>query len=265
MNFSRRSVYAALLLILLPVAAAHAELPDVIGVLTDEINDEGELSFDVHANSTPHGASLTRSYPNEVVNNHGLRLTPSLSYGLPNRVELTVSAPVVREGNMGASTTSLAGARGRLTWIDKGEEGGTTYAYWGVSGSVLMTTQKFEYGRTLWDAGLIGGYRTPDWHFATNAFIANGTANGLARMPVDYSLDGKLINQVMDKTWAGMELYQAHSKAMTVDGVGWFTTRTLFGTVEYEGEVHSLHFGIGKGMNGNTDPWTLKFSDFITL
>jgi hypothetical protein len=260
-----RNLYAVLLLTMLPVAAAHAELPDVIGILTDEINDEGELSFDIHANSTPRGATLDRSYPNEVLNNHGLRLTPSLSYGLPNNLELTVSAPIVHEGNLGVSTTSFAGARGRLTWIAKGEEGRTTYAYWGASTSLLLTTEKFDYGKTLWDIGLIGGYRTPDWHFATNAFIANGTANGLGGMAVDYSLDGKLINQVMDKTWAGMELYQAHSKAMTVDGIGWFTTRTLFGTVEYEGKEHSLQFGVGKGLNGNTDPWTLKFSDFIAL
>ena len=264
MNKFSLNVYAVLWLAMLPMAA-HAELPDVIGVLTDEINEEGELTFDIHANSTPRGATLEQSYQNEVLNNHGLRLTPSLSYGLPNNVELTVSAPIVHEGNMGVSTTSFAGARGRLTWIAPGEEGRTNYAYWGASTSVLMTAEKFDYGRTVWDIGLIGGYRTPDWHFATNAFIANGTANGLGSMAVDYSLDGKLINQIMDKTWAGMELYSAHSKAMTVDGIGWFTTRTLFGTVEYEGKEHSVQFGVGKGLNGNSDPWTLKFSDFIAL
>ena len=258
-------MYASLMLSMLFVATAHAEMPDVIGVLTDEINDEGELSLEIHANSTPHGATLEQSYQNEVLNNHGLRLTPSLSYGLPSNVELTVSAPIVREGNMGVSTTSFAGVRGRLTWIAPGEEGRTTYAYWGTSTSVLMTSEKFDYGKTLWDIGLIGGYRTPDWHFATNAFIANGMANGLGSMGVDYSLDGKLINQVADRTWAGVELYSARSKAMTVDGVGWFTTRSLFGTVEYEGKEHSVQFGVGKGLNGNSDPWTLKFSDFIAL
>ena len=265
MNKFSRNWYAVLVLSMLFVATAHAEMPDVIGVLTDEINDEGELSLEIHANSTPHGATLEQSYQNEVLNNHGLRLTPSLSYGLPSNVELTVSAPIVREGNMGVSTTSFAGVRGRLTWIAPGEEGRTTYAYWGTSTSVLMTSEKFDYGKTLWDIGLIGGYRTPDWHFATNAFIANGMANGLGSMGVDYSLDGKLINQVADRTWAGVELYSARSKAMTVDGVGWFTTRSLFGTVEYEGKEHSVQFGVGKGLNGNSDPWTLKFSDFIAL
>ncbi|MFA6061956.1 MAG: hypothetical protein WC736_05020 [Gallionella sp.] len=253
------------ILLLLPVSHAHAELPDVIGILTNELTEEGSYALDIHANSTPRGVSLEQSYDNEVLNNHGLRLTPTLAYGLRDDLELTVSVPVVREGNMGASNTRIAGARGRLTWISRGDEGALSYPYWGASTSVILTGERFDYGRTVWDIGLIGGYRTPDWHFATNAFIANGVSNNLKRMGPDHALDGKLLNRVADKVWAGVEYYSAHSKAMTVDGVSWFTTRTLFGTIDYEGEGHFLHFGVGRGMNENTDPWTLKFSDYMPL
>lgn len=253
-----RTLFSIALLALLPVATAHAELPDIIGIITDDINEEGEWSLDINANSTPHGANLEPSYPGEVLANHGVRITPSLSYGLRDDLELTVSAPIVRDGNMGNSTTSLAGGRGRLTWIASGEDAEENHGYWGATTSLLLTSQKFEYGKTLWDVGMIGGYRTHSWHLAANAFLSNGLANGLQRMAPDYSLNTKLANCVIENAWAGVELHSSHAKAMTLDGIARFTTHTLFGILEIEGKENSFQFGVGRGLNGNTDPWTLK-------
>jgi hypothetical protein len=246
-------------LVLAP-AAARAELPDHIGIITDEINEEGEFSLDIHANSTPHGANLEPSYPGEVVADHGIRFTPSLSYGLLDSLELTVSAPIVRDSN---STTSLAGARGRLTWIASAEKDKEDHGYWGATTSLLFTKQEFEYGETLWDVGLIGGYRTQSWHVATNAFLSNGLANEQPYMAPDYSLNTKLVNRVSHNVWGGFEYYTSHVKSW--DGIDWFTTKTLFGIIEIEGEKNSFQFGAGRGLNENTDPWTLKFSVNISL
>ena len=253
-----RILLSTILLALLPVAA-HAELPDTVGILTDDINEEGELSLEIQANSTPHGANLDPSYPGEVLANHGIRLTPSLSIGLLEGLELTVSAPVVRD-NMGDSGTRLAGGRGRLTWIASEEEDKESHGYWGASTSLLLTKQEFEYGKTLWDAGLIGGYRTSSWHVVTNAFLSNGLANGLQQMAPDYSLNTKLEHLVSNNTWVGAELYSSRAKSMTLDGIQWFTTNTLFATVEIERKKNSFQFGVGRGLNSITDPWTLKLS-----
>lgn len=253
------------IMLLLPVTCAHAELQDIIGILTDEINDEGDWSLDVHANSTPRGAIFDSAYNGEVVNNHGVRFTPSLSYGLRDDLELTMSATAVRDGNMDNNTTSLVSGRGRLTWISQGEENEGAYGYWGASSSLLMAKEKVEFGKTVLDAGLIGGYRTPAWHFATNAFVSNGFANGLKRMEPDYSLNTKLARRVVENVWGGVELYSANGKAMTFDGIARFTTNMLFGTVAIESRNALYQFGVGRGLNGNTDPLTLKCSVSMPL
>jgi hypothetical protein len=257
-----RMLLPIILLALLPVTAAHAELPDSVGIITDDLNEKGELTLDIHANSTPHGANLEPSYPGEVLANHGIRLTPSLSFGLQDNLELSVSAPIVRD-NMGNSGTRLAGLRGRITWI--ASDIGNSHGYWGASASLLSTRQDFEYGKTLWDVGLIGGYRTRSWHVATNAFLSNGLANGLQHMAPDYSLNTRLANRVSKNTWLGVELYSSRSKSMTLDGIQWFTTNTLFATAEIQGKKNNFQFGVGRGLNGNTDPWTLRLSVDIPL
>lgn len=254
------------ILLLLPVTSAHAELQDIIGILTDEINEEGDWSFDVHANSTPRGAILDPAYNGEVVNNHGIRFTPSLAYGVRDDLELTLSATAVRDGNMDNNTTSLVSGRARLVWISQGEENDEgSYGYWGASSAVLMAKEKVEFGKTVLDAGLIGGYRTHNWHFATNAFVSNGFANGLNRMQPDYALNSKLTRRVVEKAWAGVELYSGNGKAMTLDGIARFTTHMLFGTVSFESQNALYQFGVGRGLNGNTDPRTLKCSVSVAL
>lgn len=252
-------------MLLLPFTSVHAELQDIIGILTDEINEEGEWSMDMHVNSTPRGAVMDSAYDGEVVNNHGIRFTPSLAYGLSDNLELTVSVPFVRDGNMTNNTVSLAGGRTRLTWIADIEEDLDSYGYWGASSSLLMAKEKFEFGKTVMDVGLIGGYRTPDWHIVTNAFVSNGFANGLRSMEPDYSLNTKLEKHVAENAWAGVELYSGNGKAMTIDGITRFTTNMLFGTVAIEGKDALYQFGVGRGLNGNTDPLTLKFSVSIPL
>jgi hypothetical protein len=254
------------IMLLLPIASAHAELQDVIGILTDEINDEGDWSLDIHANSTPRGAIFDPAYNGEIVNNHGVRFTPSLSYGLRDDLELTMSATAVRDGNMDANTTSIVSGRGRLEWISQGDANDDgSYGYWGASTSLLLAKEKVDYGRTILDIGLIGGYRTSTLHFATNAFVSNGFANGLQSMAPDFSLNTKLAKRVVEKVWAGVELYSGNGKAMTLDGVARFTTNMLFGTVAVEAHDAIYQFGVGHGMNGNTDPVTLKCSVSMAL
>lgn len=292
-------IYSTLLpaaLLLLSCTTAHAELPDIVGIITDDINDKGELSLDMHANSTPLGASLEPAYQGEVLSNHGIRLTPSLTYGLKEGLELMVSLPIVQDGNTSPPSTSVAGTRARLTWISNNESddslqsgnkisgdeadndedendqdsaseisppnavpSDTSHAYWGSTVSILATSEAFEFGQTVWDIGLVGGYRTNRLHFALNAFVSNGLANDLPSMPVDHSLNGKLVTRIAERIWGGIEMYSAHTKAMTIDGVvDWFSTKSVFGVIEIEGAKNSYAFGVGRGLNENTDPWTLK-------
>ena len=76
-----------LLLVLLAIpTVSRAVLQDEIQVYDDEINAKGESSLELHVNSTPRGIK-TPSYPGEVMNNNGVRVTPELAYGLGNDLE----------------------------------------------------------------------------------------------------------------------------------------------------------------------------------
>lgn len=259
-----RMMLAIPLLVLLPLSASHAELPDVIGVLTNDLNEQGDLSLAIHVNATMHGANEQPSYPGEVLNNHGTRITPMISYGLRDNLELSLSAPLVREG--GGNNITLAGGRGRLTWIAPGEERKKGFWYWGASTSLLATQEKYEYGKMIWDAGLIGGYNARNWHAATNIFASNGLSNGQQHQAPDISIDAKYAYRVANETLLGAELEASHAKTFsTVDGTTRVSTRTFFGTLDLEGEKHSFHFGLGHGMNSDTDRWTLKFGFFTPL
>lgn len=67
-------------------AISFAVLQDEIQVYDNEINAKGEASLELHVNSTPSGVT-TPSYPGEVMNNNGVRVTPEFAYGLGNDLE----------------------------------------------------------------------------------------------------------------------------------------------------------------------------------
>ena len=67
-------------------SVSMAVLQDEIQVYDDEINAKGESSLELHINSTPRGVQ-TQSYPGEVMNNNGVRVTPEFAYGLGHNLE----------------------------------------------------------------------------------------------------------------------------------------------------------------------------------
>ena len=248
---------------MLGVGVARAELPDVIGVLTDEIGEEGEWTLGVHFNSTPSGAHEQRTGLAEIRSDHGVRLSPTLYYGLRDFLEVSLSTPIVRDGD--SKNASIAGMRGRVTWIPTKREERSGGLYWGATGSLLLTQQKYEPGKTVWDVGLIAGYRTRSWHLASNVFASGGLANGQQKESPDYSAAIKLVGRVQGKTWLGGELHTSRFKPFADDGDARITTNTLFGTVEWEGRKNAFQFGVGRGLNNASDRWTLKFAWFTSL
>ena len=170
---------------------------------------------------------------------------------------------------IGNATVKLQAGRERLTKdvitvaddegnkTDVADVGKGSPWYGGASASVLATQQKYEYGKMVWDTGLIGGYHTSNWNLAANAFVSNGL-NGLQHQSPDISFSTKLARRVTGTVWGGLELYFSKAKAMTVDGTVWGITKTLFGTLEFEGKKSYFSVGMGRGLNVDTDPWTLK-------
>jgi hypothetical protein len=101
-----------LLLFVLPlmgITNAYAVLQDEIQVYSDDINQPGELGLELHVNTTPNG--VTSGYAGEVMNHHGLRVTPEISMGLTKTVDVGFYHPMVRtaEGDY-----QLTGAKFRI-------------------------------------------------------------------------------------------------------------------------------------------------------
>ena len=118
----------------------------------------------------------------------------------------------------------------------------------------------------MWDAGLIGGYHAQAWHAAANLFASNGLSNGQQHQSPDISVDAKYAHRVTNEAWLGAELDAGRGKTFSTDnGTTWQSTNTLFGTLDLEGKKNSFHFGVGHGMNSNSDRWTLKFGFFTPL
>ena len=95
------------------VSGAWAAMQDEIQVYTDEINEPGERGIELHVNTTPKGVT-TPSYPGEVINDHGWRVTPEFSLGLTKTTDIGLYVPTVRsnDGNLYA-----AGFKMRFKWL----------------------------------------------------------------------------------------------------------------------------------------------------
>lgn len=242
--------------------SAHAELPDVIYVATDDLNKAGALTLGLHVNSTPHGARPVPSYSGEVVTDHRLRFTPELYYGVRDDLQLAVSVPTVIGSHSG--DTGLAGAHATLTWMYGGQHRGKSNWFGGASTSILSTREKYEYGRTLIDAGLIGGYHTTSLLLAANLNATSTVQPGYSHVP-DYSLALKATHLIGNAVSAGGEYYLTQGNN-NVDAVLKTTLRhTLFAVIDIDTGKSAFHVGVGRGLNSQSDRWTITSSYFIPI
>lgn len=242
--------------------SAHAELPDVIYVSADDLNKAGEITLGLHVNSTPHGAYAVPSYSGEVVTDHHVRFTPELYYGVRDNLQLSVSVPTVISTH--SSDTGLAGAHATLTWMYGGRNWRDSHWFGGASTSILSTREKYEYGRTLVDAGLIGGYHTASLLLAANLNATSTVQPGYSHAP-DYSLALKATHLIGNAVSAGGEYYltQGKNDADTVSKT--ILSHTLFAVFDIDLAKSAFHVGIGRGLNSRSDRWTLTSSYFIPI
>ena len=116
-----KNIFLTVLLII-SSGLTHAGLLDEIQVYIDDINTPGEWGLELHINSTPRGVSKP-TYAGEIMNNHGIRFTPEISYGITKTIEAGLYIPMARgsDGNLYS-----AGSKLRLKWlpIQASEDGG---------------------------------------------------------------------------------------------------------------------------------------------
>jgi hypothetical protein len=234
-------------------APAHAAMIDEIQVYTDDINKPGEFGLELHVNTTPKGRSVP-DYPGEITPRHGLRFTPEFSYGLTRELEAGLYMPFARDAEGG---THFAGPKLRLKWLplQVGESGkgwfmGTNFEYGRVAAG-------FEQSRYAIELRPIIGYRNSDWLFAANPILGWALAGPDHDGKADFSPSVKVARNVAAGLALGVEYYSELGKVNKILPHA-EQAHTLYLALDYERQPWAFNVGIGRGLTGATDRWTLK-------
>jgi hypothetical protein len=238
---------------LLAPVAAHAVLPDEIQVYTDEINAPGEFGLELHVNTTPRGRR-TPDFPGEVTPDHGLRVTPELSWGFARTLEAGLYLPYTRDAG---GRVLFGGPKVRLKWLplQPGVDGSGWFA--GTNWEYSWLNNNFEPETRRLELRPIVGWRGREWLFAANP-VLDWSLNGPARggRP-DFSPSFKVARDVGGGVSLGLEYY-ADLGRLARPAPREEQSRTLYFAVEMEKLPVPVHFAIGRGLGDAADKWTLK-------
>lgn len=230
------------------IAHLHAALPDEIQVYTDDLEAPGEHGLELHVNATPSGRKAP-DYPGEVTPHHGLRVTPELSLGLAPGWDAGLYLPFVRSAE---GTDYFAGPRFRLKWIPvKPAEGNAGY-FAGVNWELSFVERRFEEPRRTLELRPIFGYRSDEWLLSFNPIIDTDLA-GPQKGVLTFAPAFKVSHNVARQTALGVEYYAELGR------LSHFAPRSEQShTLYFVVDTSRVNFGIGRGLNGASDRWTLK-------
>ena len=244
----------ALFALALTPGLACAALSDEIQVYDDGINPPRDFGLELHANGTLKGRA-TPEYPGEVVPNHGFRLTPEFSYGLAKTWEAGLYLP----GNFDSvGRGTLAGAKLRLKWLPiRGEEDlGGWFA--GANAELSRLQQRFSESRDAFELRMMGGHRSESWLLAVNPVFGWDLSHGYRKGTPGFSLGIKVSRKVADKVGVGTEYYSEMGTTSRILPLS-SQTNTLYGVVDVELKGGwGFNFGIGRGLTGAADRYTVK-------
>jgi len=224
---------------------AHGALPDEIQVYTDDVSAPGERGIELHVNTTPSGRSRP-DYAGEVTPYHGLRITPELSWGLVPDVDWGLYLPFVRSGD---GTDYFAGPRFRLKWMPlRGKPG----YFAGVNIELSFVERRFEEARRTAEIRPIVGYRDADWLLSFNPIVGTDLA-GPQKGVLTFAPAFKIARSAGGGYALGAEYYTDLGR------LSHFAPSSEQSHILYFVlDTQKLNFGVGRGLNGATDRWTVK-------
>ena len=232
--------------------AAHAELPDEIQVYADDIDTPGQFHLELHLNTTPTGRS-TPDYPGEVTTAHGVRATPEFSYGLTPDLEAGLYVPTERASG---GSLYVAGAKLRLKWLPlHPAPGGGAFA--GLNVELSQVAQRFEFDRRTMEIRPMLGWHDPRWLIAFNPTLDLALAGPDRSRPPDFAPSIKVARATADGLALGLEYYTDLGEVTDISPYGQ-QPRTLFVAADVDRAPWIFNFGIGRGLGGQADAWTVK-------
>ena len=241
---------AAALLLLQP--QAHA-INDEIQVYTDDINKPGEFGLELHVNTTPAGRS-TPDYPGDSIPRHGLRLTPEFSYGINKDLEAGLYLPTVREAD---GSFSASGAKLRLKWLPvKPAEDNPGY-YAGVNVELARVDKRYSDSPVSSEVRFISGYRADNWLLGFNPILGWDLSPGYRNGGPDMVMGFKAAHDVAPGIALGAEYYSSVGK-LNHPLPHSLQDNTLYLVMDFDRKPLAFNVGVGRGMTGATDQWTVK-------
>jgi hypothetical protein len=251
MKPSNRGIAAAAAAMLIPVAA-HAALSDEIQVYTSDINKPREFGLELHVNTTPSGRS-TPDFPGEIPPAHSWRITPELSYGLSRTFEAGLYIPMV----LAKGDSVMGGMKLRLKWlpvqVDEHETGvfaGANFEYAWVSSRLEEATQGIEVRPIL-------GWRDDKWLLAVNPILEYDRSGPNKSWTPAFAPALKVAREVTEGFAAGIEYYGELGRVNNLAPHS-EQSHTLYLAIDVDRGPVPFNFGIGRGLNGATDRWTVK-------
>lgn len=251
-SWIQKSTALGLLFLMGLTQMSHASLLDEVQVYTDDINEVGEWGLELHLNRTPKG-NLQASYIGEKVNAGATRLTPEISFGLSRTLEAGLYLPLVQgvDGKM-----ELAGQKWRLKWLPlKAEQNQGWFA--GLNTEFSQLKYAFSDSTRSVEVRTILGWKNEDWLLATNPVFGWSVSKGYTHQSPDFNLGLKVAKRWTQDSSFGFEYYNGTGRLNEMQPNA-LQDRTLYIVWDHEAEPLRFNLGIGKGMNANSDAWTLK-------
>jgi hypothetical protein len=249
MNFAR--IYA--LPVLMLSLGAHAALPDEIQVYTSDIDKPGEFGLELHVNTTPSGRSVP-DFPGEIPPARGWRLTPELSYGLTRTLEAGLYLPFVHGAG---GRDRFAGPKVRLKWMPLQVDADGHGAFAGVNIEYAWISPALERATRAMEVRPIAGWRDERWLLAFNPILGFDLAGPERGGRPDFHPAVKIARGVTQGFAVGAEYYGELGKVNRLRSRS-EQSHTLYLAVDVDRAPWVFNFGVGRGLNGATDRWTVK-------
>jgi hypothetical protein len=235
------------------VAAPAFAINDEIQVYTDDINKPGAYGLELHMNTTPAGRS-TPDYPGDSIPRHGFRLTPEFSYGLTRDLEAGLYLPMVREAD---GSLSASGAKLRLKWLPIKPEEDSAGWYAGVNWEVARVDKRYSDSPMTTEVRMIGGYHAEHWLIGINPILSWDLTPGFRGGGPEAVLGLKAGHDVADGIALGVEYYAGLGKITNTLPHN-LQEHTVYLVMDFDRKPFAFNVGIGRGLTGATDQWTLK-------
>ncbi len=228
---------------------------DEIQVYTDDINPPGKFGLELHLNTTLQGRS-TPDYPGEITPQHGVRLTPEFSYGLSRDFEAGLYLPAERTAG---GAYYLAGTKVRLKWMPVQPDEKLGGWFFGLNGELSYLPPRFDLTQWGFELRTMVGYRsTAGWLLAANPVLGWGLSGPDKSGRPEVELQLKAAWEIARGVSFGPEYYADFGRLGRALPSG-AQDHSLYAAFDIDLKPWVLNVGLGRGLTGAAERWTLKF------